>query len=93
VRINGDRGTGHLLGAEAYGPYNPGFWNEDLGVTRQFRIIERWELDFSAEAFKVANAVTFSGPASLDINDANFGRITRQQNSARSVQLALKVDF
>jgi hypothetical protein len=37
--------------------------------------------------------VLFAGPASLDINNANFGRITNQQNAARSLQLALKLSF
>jgi hypothetical protein len=63
------------------------------GGTRQFPITERIKLDFSAEAFNVANAVIFGGPASPDINNANFGRITGQQNSARSIQLALKLNF
>jgi len=79
--------------AGAYGLYGAGFWNEDVGLTRQFRITERFKLDFSAEAFNVFNAVIFSGPASLDINDANFGRITSQQNSPRSMQLAMKLNF
>ena len=33
------------------------------------------------------------GPASLDITNANFGRITGQQNTPRSFQLALKLRF
>jgi hypothetical protein len=37
--------------------------------------------------------VIFNGPASLDINNANFGRITGVQNSPRSFQLALKLQF
>jgi hypothetical protein len=117
VRINGDWGSGDLLGARpsfldakafmnpapytygntpgagAYGLYSPGFWNEDLGVMRRFGITERFKLDFSAAASNLANAVILNGPASLDINNANFGRITGQQNSPRSVQLALKLDF
>jgi hypothetical protein len=117
VRINGEWGSGDLLGARpafldraafvnpapftygntpgagVYGLYNPGFWNEDLSVTRQFTVTERVKLDFSAEAFNVANTVIFNGPASLDFNNANFGRITGQQNSPRSVQLALKLAF
>jgi hypothetical protein len=117
VRINGEWGSGDLLGARpafldnrafrnpapytygdtpgagAFGLYSPGFWNEDLGVTRQFSITERLKLDFSAEAYNVTNSVAFNGPASLDINNANFGRITGQQNAPRSMQFALKVYF
>jgi hypothetical protein len=117
VRINGDWGSGDLLGARprfldpaafrnpapytygdtpgagAYGLYNPGFWNEDASVTRQFGITERLKLDFIAEAFNVTNSVIFNGPASLDINNANFGRITGVQNSPRSLQLAMKLIF
>jgi hypothetical protein len=117
VRINGEWGSGDLLGARpqfldarafrnpapytygdtpgagAFGLYNPGFWNEDLAVNRRFSITERFQVDFSAEAFNVANTVILSGPASLDINNANFGRITGQQNSPRSVQFALKLHF
>jgi hypothetical protein len=123
LRINGDWGSGDLLGARpqfldpraftnpapytygntpgagAYGLYDPAFWNEDLGVARQFRITERVHLDLRGEAFNVTNSVIFSGPASpanatsLDINNANFGRIVGQQNSPRSIQLALKLTF
>ncbi len=117
VRINGEWGSGDLLGARpafldarafrnpspytygdtpgagAFGLYNPGFWNEDLSVTRQFGVTERVKVDFSADAFNLTNAVAFNGPASLDIGNANFGRITGQQNSARSLQFALKLRF
>jgi hypothetical protein len=39
------------------------------------------------------NTVIFNGPASLVFNNANFGKITGQQNSPRSFQLSLKVLF
>ena len=117
VRINGEWGSGDLLGARpifldrnafrnpaayaygdtpaagAYGLFGPGFWNEDASLTRQFAVKERLKVDFAVEAFNVTNAVAFNGPASLDINNANFGRITSQQNSPRSLQLALKISF
>ena len=118
VRINGEWGSGDLLGpgsptfldrrafrnpapytygdtpgAGAHGLYTPGFWNEDVGVTREFPVTERVRLNFSAEAFNVTNSVIFSGPSSLDINNANFGRIASQQNTPRSLQLAMKVQF
>ena len=84
---------GDTPGAGAFGLFTPGFWNEDVSVTRQFAITERFKLDFSADAFNLTNVVAFSGPASLDINNANFGRIGSQQNSPRSLQLALKLHF
>lgn len=77
----------------AYGLYNPWFWNQDLSVMRRFRVTERFVLNFQADAFNVFNTVIFSGPASLDINSSNFGRITSQQNSPRTVQLSLKLTF
>jgi hypothetical protein len=59
-------------------------------------ITERFKLNFSAEAFNVTNAVMFNGPtapAALDITNGGFGRITSQQNTPRSLQLALKLHF
>lgn len=50
-------------------------------------------MEFSGEAYNVTNSVIFAGPASLDINNANFGRVTGQQNSPRSLQFALKLSF
>lgn len=117
VRINGEWGSGDLLGARpqflnpqafrnpapytygdtpgagAFGLYNPGFWNEDMNITRQFPIKEKIKLDLSAEVFNLTNSVIFNGPASLDINNANFGRITGQQNTPRSFQLSMKLQF
>jgi hypothetical protein len=117
VRINGEWGSGDLIGARpvfldrnafrtpppytygdtpgagAYGLFNPAFWNEDVGVMRQFTVTERFKVEFSGEAYNLTNSVVFNGPASLDINNANFGRITVQQNAARSIQLALKLQF
>ena len=118
VRINGEWGSGDLLGAR------PQFLDPQrlpqsrrLHLRRHARrrrirtlqsgLLERRherhapvrhhrahsKLDFSAEAFNVTNSVIFNGPASLDINNANFGRITGQQNTPRSFQLRLKLQF
>jgi hypothetical protein len=117
VRINGDWGSGDLLGARpsfldrnafmnpapytygdtpgagSFGLYGPGFWNEDLSVMRQFAVTERFKLEFQADAFNAFNTVIFSGPASLAINNADFGRVTSAQNTPRSIQFALKLQF
>jgi len=50
-------------------------------------------MEFSGEAYNVTKSVIIAGPASLDINNANFGRVTGQQNSPRSLQFALKLSF
>jgi hypothetical protein len=117
VRINGEWGSGDILGARpqylnpqafrsagayvygdtpgagAYGLYGPGFWNEDVSLNRTFNVTERFKVDFSADAFNLTNSVLFNGPASLDITNANFGRITSAQNTPRSLQFALKIRF
>jgi hypothetical protein len=117
VRINGDWGSGDLLGARprfleptafrnpdaftygntprtgAFGLTNPAFWNQDISVMRQFAITERVKLNFQADAFNMFNTVIFNGPASLNINNANFGRVTGQANDPRIVQLSLKLQF
>jgi hypothetical protein len=40
----------------------PGIINLDLGVFRQFRITERWQLQFRAEAFNATNTPHFAAP-------------------------------
>ena len=71
----------------------PGIFNLDVGLFRQFRITERFKLDFAAEGFNITNSTLFNSPASLDITNANFGRITSQQNTPRSIQLGMKLQF
>jgi hypothetical protein len=77
----------------AFGLRNPTFWSQDLSVARQFPISERIRLMLQADAFNVFNHVIFSGPASLNINSANFGRVISQANDPRLLQLSLKLQF
>ncbi len=56
-------------------------------------ITERFKLDFSAEGFNVTNSTIFNGPASLDITNANFGRITSAAVDPRNIQFGLKYLF
>lgn len=120
VRINGEWGSGDLLGrnppvfldrnaftnpapytygdtpqAGAYNLRLPTSWTQDLSLMRQFPlpVYENLRLAFQADAFNLFNNVIFSGPASLNINNANFGRVTSQSNSPRVFQLSLKLTF
>ncbi|MDW8356193.1 MAG: carboxypeptidase regulatory-like domain-containing protein [Bryobacterales bacterium] len=60
----------------------PGLVNVDLGVFRSFRLRERTELQFRAEAFNATNTPHFANPRS-DVTSSGFGEITGIQNTGR----------
>lgn len=65
----------------------------NLGIFKNFRITEQTKLQFRMEAFNAFNHVRFGGP-DTNPGSANFGRVAPvQQNTARQVQLALKLNF
>jgi hypothetical protein len=80
----------------------------DLSVRRRFNIHEGLSLDFRADAFNVSNTPNFANPTGV-LTSANFGRSTQMLNTglsgasvqnalfqvggARSIQLALKLQF
>jgi hypothetical protein len=68
--------------------------NLDFGLFKnnKFGPDGRFNIQFRAEAFNVANRVRF-GVAGMRIDDPTFGVISSQGNSPREVQLALKFLF
>lgn len=70
----------------------PGFWDLNLSLFRQFRITEDVNLEFRLEAFNALNHVNFLNPASTDINSANYGLILGAA-PARQVQVGLRLEF
>lgn len=72
--------------------FQPGIdsWNMSLFKTTNIR--ELMKVEFRAEAFNTFNRVQF-GPPDTTINDSNFGQITYQQNSPRTLQLGLRLLF
>ena len=66
--------------------------NLDASLFKNFQIMERFKLQFRAEAFNISNTPVFGGPGTT-INGANFGVITGQSNVPRNLQLALKLLF
>jgi hypothetical protein len=69
--------------------------NENISLMRSFPINESIRIEFRAEAFNIFNRVRF-GPGDLNLQDANFGRLTSSSdllNSPRQLQLALKLYF
>ncbi len=88
----------------------PWFLNENLSVTKRFKLYERANLQFQANFFNAFNRVVFSNggnantfifnnaptslsQASLANSNSVFGILTDQQNGARMIQFALKLEF
>jgi hypothetical protein len=70
---------------------SPGFWQVDLGLYKSFRLTERFNLQFRAEAFNAFNRTNFGTPDS-DITSQGFGMI-RSTFDPRQFQLGLKLLF
>ncbi|MCL4796150.1 MAG: TonB-dependent receptor [Bryobacteraceae bacterium] len=63
----------------------------DMSMLKNFRINERWRAQFRAESFNAMNHPNLANP-NTTVTAANFGIITGQ-DSPRSWQLALKIEF
>jgi len=76
----------------------PGYWNADVSMFKNFRLSDRFNLQFRVEAFNVFNHTNFSltsssvGQAHNDISKSQFGQ-ARDTFSPRNLQLALKLSF
>ncbi|MBI3695427.1 MAG: hypothetical protein HY238_11400, partial [Acidobacteria bacterium] len=79
----GNAGRGILEG--------PGNFNVDLGVHRNFRISERWQLSYRWELFNALNRANFAAPAAA-IGNPVAGQISGAA-AARIMQMALKLRF
>jgi hypothetical protein len=69
----------------------PGFWQWDLGVTKNFNFTERVRLQFRSEFFNVLNHTNLGIP-NQQANSTAFGSITGTF-PARQVQFGLKLQF
>jgi Carboxypeptidase regulatory-like domain/TonB-dependent Receptor Plug Domain len=70
----------------------PGTINLDLSLFKTFTLTERFQLQFRAESFNLANHPNFANPATA-IDAPGAGAITKTYNSGRELQLALKLFF
>jgi hypothetical protein len=69
----------------------PGLSNTDIAVMRNFRLTERFKLQFRSEFFNVFNQVNFSAPVNT-VTSSAFGRLSSAL-SPRLVQFALKLHW
>lgn len=70
----------------------PGTRSLDLSVFKTFSILERYRIQFRAEALNATNTPIFGNP-NTTLTNAQFGIITTQVNNPRLVQLGLRVTF
>jgi hypothetical protein len=76
----------------------PGYWAADTSIFKTFRISDRFQLQFRAEAFNVFNHTNFqlggaTGPANgNNLNNPQFGQAGGTSNP-RNLQFGLKLSF
>jgi len=70
---------------------NPARLQNDLGVTRSFKLPSGQNIQFRWEIFNVINHVNYNAPVTA-LNSASFG-IIQSAGDPRIMQFALKVDF
>ena len=81
--------VGHLSLTPVDGP---GYWNVDTALIKRFKFKERLGMELRLEAFNVFNHTNFSVPATLSIDDTDFGKINSTFDQ-RILQLAWKFTF
>ena len=70
----------------------PGQANIDLSLMKTFSVTELVKAQFRAEAMNAFNTPYFNGPNTA-VGNASFGRITRQGNFPRYIQLGVRFFF
>ena len=82
--------------------YGPGYNDSDISINKSFRIADRVNFQFRAEALNAFNTPEFAAPVTtLPVNTATqayipgttFGQITSQINYARIIQLGGRLSF
>jgi len=68
----------------------PGSLSESFGVIKDTGLTERVKWQFRVEASNPFNRTVFSSPLT-NLSALNFGQITSQGNSPRSIQLGMKL--
>ena len=71
---------------------NPGVWNTDMSIVRNFAIAEKKQIQFRTEFYNLPNTSHFSNVGDSNVNDAAFMRITSSYGE-RNVRFALRFQF
>jgi outer membrane receptor protein involved in Fe transport len=75
----------------------PGSRNLDFSLFKNFRPMERFNVQFRAEAFNMTNTPTFTLPSAsapaLTIGNPGFGKLGSSSATGRQIQFGLKLSF
>jgi hypothetical protein len=72
--------------------YGPGFWNADLGISRNVSVAAGHRIEIRVEAFNLFNTVNWANP-NVTLDSSTAGRITDTAGDPRIMQFALKYVF
>ncbi|HEY1895851.1 MAG TPA: carboxypeptidase regulatory-like domain-containing protein [Terracidiphilus sp.] len=72
--------------------YGPGLQTMDLGVVREFAILEKARFEARAEFFNALNHTNYGTPNRF-VNTASFGSITEVSTNGREIQLSARLSF
>lgn len=80
------------LAARLHTVRSPGMDNVNLTLAKDFRITERFVLEFRASLFNLFNHPVFGGP-NTTVGNASFGRISSQANISRQTEFGMRLTF
>ena len=93
--VNPNLYTANALGTFGNASHNslrgPGYFDVDLAVSREFKLLERLTLSARVEAFNALNHPNFQSPVA-NISASNFGQITTASDP-RILQASMKLVF
>jgi hypothetical protein len=69
---------------------SPGMNQTNLTLSKDFRIMERWKLQFRSSLYNVLNHPVFAGP-NTSFGNASFGIIGAQANLNRQLEITAKL--
>ena len=70
----------------------PAQFSINLALSKRFRFLDRYALEFKGEAFNLTNTPSFF-LGDMNINSDTFGRLTGVNIGARVVQMSVRFDF
>jgi hypothetical protein len=83
----GDVGTLSVLTFDG-----PPQFSINMALSKRFRFLDRYALEFKGEAFNLTNTPTFR-TGDMNINSTTFGRLTNVNIASRVIQLSARLDF